>query len=233
MPVSVEGTIDVIVDLNHDNPFDATKAKAGGVAAVVHKASEGATFKDQHYKERREAARKAGLLWGAYHFSSSRLVADQVSNFLDAVEWDVAGVDNSKTLLCLDFEPSSSGPDMTLDQAHEFVTTVKNKTGRWPMIYGGNMLRDAVQSHGADPILKNCPLWYARYRDQPIGLPEDTWPQFTLWQYTDGNVGPLPHEVPGLGHTDRNCFAGSINTLAESWPFADYFKLAPGSNDQV
>src|SRR5262249_46169158 len=138
----------------------------------------------------------------------------------------------TKTLLCLDFEPSSSGPDITLDQAHEFVTAVKNKTGRWPMIYGENMLRDAVQSHGAAPILKNCPLWYARYRDQPIGIPVDTWPKFTLWQYTDGKAGPMPQEVNGLGHTDRNCFAGSLNGLKESWPFAEYFKSAPASTDQ-
>ncbi|SEK02541.1 glycoside hydrolase family 25 protein [Paraburkholderia diazotrophica] len=232
MPVTVAGTIDAIVDLHHDRPFDAAKAKADGIAAVIHKASEGATFKDDQYKTRREAARKAGLLWGAYHFSSGRPVADQVRNFLEAVEWGAAGVDNTGTLLCLDFEPSTSGPDMTLDQAHEFVTAIKNKSGRWPMIYGANMLRDAVQSHGADPILKNCPLWYARYRDQPIGIPVDTWPKFTLWQYTDGKAGPLPQEVNGMGHTDRNCFAGSLNGLTESWPFADYFKSAPSSTDQ-
>jgi lysozyme len=232
MPISVDGTIDVIIDLNHDNLFDAGKAKKAGIAAIIHKASEGATFRDQNYKQRRNEALKAGLLWGAYHFSSSRPVASQVDNFLGAVEWDVAGVDNSRTLLCLDFEPSTSGPDMTLDQAHEFVTTVKNKTGRWPMIYGGNMLRDAVQPHGADPILKNCPLWYARYRDQPIGFPQGTWPRFTLWQYTDGNAGPLPHDADGLGRTDRNCFAGSMDVFQNTWPFADYFKVAPPSNDQ-
>ena len=50
MPVTVEGTVDVIVDLHHDNPFDAAKAKAAGIAAIIHKASEGATFKDDQYK---------------------------------------------------------------------------------------------------------------------------------------------------------------------------------------
>ncbi|SEF13969.1 lysozyme [Burkholderia sp. WP9] len=232
MPISVDGTIDVIVDLNHDNDFDADKAKKAGIAAIIHKASEGATFKDPMYKERKDAALKAGLLWGAYHFSSARSVASQVDNFLGAVEWDAAGVDNNRTLLCLDFEPSTSGPDMSLDQAHEFVTLVRKRTGRWPMIYGGNMLRDAIQPHGADPILKNCPLWYARYRDRPIGIPEETWPQFVLWQYTDGNAGPLPHDVNGLGHTDRNCFAGSTEEFMRSWPFPDYFKSAPASNER-
>lgn len=232
MPDNVAGTIDVIIDINHDNHFDAVKAMHAGVRAVIHKASEGATFQDPKYRARREQARAAGLLWGAYHFSSSRPAREQADNFLAAAQWGDPAVDNSKTLFCLDFEPSSSGPDMTLDQAHEFVSRVKDKTGRWPMVYGGNMLRDAVQAHGADPILKNCPLWYARYRNQPVGIPTDTWPHFTLWQYTDGRAGPLPHAFPGLDATDRDCFAGTEVQLKAQWPFADFFRTAPQSTDQ-
>nr|WP_315593482.1 glycoside hydrolase family 25 protein [uncultured Cupriavidus sp.] len=232
MPDNVAGTIDVIIDINHDNHFDAVKAMHAGVRAVIHKASEGATFQDPKYRARREQARAAGLLWGAYHFSSSRPAREQADNFLAAAQWGDPAVDNSKTLFCLDFEPSSSGPDMTLDQAHEFVSRVKDKTGRWPMVYGGNMLRDAVQAHGADPILKNCPLWYARYRNQPVGIPTDTWPHFTLWQYTDGRSGPLPHAFPGLDATDRDCFAGTEVQLKAQWPFADFFRTAPQSTDQ-
>ncbi|PLP97643.1 glycoside hydrolase family 25 protein [Cupriavidus pauculus] len=232
MPETLPGSIDVIIDINHDNHFDAVKAKNAGVRAVIHKASEGATFQDPLYRQRRQQALAAGLLWGAYHFSSARQASDQAENFLAATQVGDATVDNSATLFCLDFEPSSSGPDMTLAQAHDFVTRVRDKTGRWPMIYGGNMLRDAVQAHGADPILKNCPLWYARYRSQPVGIPVDTWPHFTLWQYTDGKLGPAPHAFAGLAATDRDCYVGDEAGLKKAWPFADYFKTAPGANDQ-
>ncbi|MEM5432175.1 glycoside hydrolase family 25 protein [Cupriavidus oxalaticus] len=232
MPGALAGTIDVVIDINHDNRFDAVKAFNAGVRAVIHKASEGATFQDPKYRHRRDQALAAGLLWGAYHFSSSRPANLQADNFLAVAQWGDPAVDNSRTLFCLDFEPSTSGPDMTLDQAHDFVTRVKDKTGRWPMIYGGNMLRDAVQAHGADPILKNCPLWYARYRNQPIGIPVDTWPRFTLWQYTDGNLGPSPHAFPGLDATDRDCYSGTEAQLKAEWPFPEYFRTAPGSTDQ-
>jgi len=39
------------------------------------------------------------------------------------------------------------------------------------MVYGGNLLRDSVRHHSVDGILKKCPLWYARYRDEPIDIP--------------------------------------------------------------
>ncbi len=227
MPSTLPGTIDVIVDLNHDNAIDMAKAVSDGIIAVIHKASESASFKDPAYIKRRTAALDAGLLWGAYHFSSARDVGDQFDNFMAAANWKKLADDS--TLLCLDFEPSSSGPDMSLDQAHDFVTRIKNETGRWPMIYGSGLLRDSVPHHSTDDILKNCPLWYARYRDQPIGIPVDTWPDFTLWQYTDGNVGPQPHIVNGMGRTDRNCFRGTVDQLRQQWPFADFHKTAPSS----
>ncbi len=232
MPDTLPGSIDVIIDINHDNHFDAVKARNAGVRAVIHKASEGATFQDPAYRKRRKDALAAGLLWGAYHFSSSRPANEQADNFLAATQSGDPAVDNTATLFCLDFEPSSSGPDMTLEQAQAFVVRVKEKTGRWPMIYGGNMLRDAVQAHGADPILKNCPLWYARYRSQPVGIPTDTWPHFILWQYTDGSLGPSPHAFPGLDAGDRDCYAGTEAQLKAAWPFADYFRTAPRSTDQ-
>jgi len=225
MPSTLPGTIDVIVDLNHDNDIDMTKAVSDGIVAVIHKASEGATFRDPLYVKRRTAALKAGLLWGAYHFSSGRDVGEQFDNFMAATNWKKLADD--LTLLCLDFEPSSIGPDMSLDQAHDFVTRIKNETGRWPMIYGGSLLRSSVPQHSPDDILKNCALWYARYRDEPIGVPIDTWPDFTLWQYTDGKNGPEPHMVSGMGRTDRNCFLGTVDQLRKAWPFASYYMNAP------
>ena len=135
MPSTLPGTIDAIVDLNHDNAIDMVKAVNDGIVAVIHKASESASFKDPAYIKRRTAALEAGLLWGAYHFSSGRDVGEQFDNFMAGTNWKKLA--DETTLLCLDFEPSSSGPDMSLDQAHDFVTRIKNETGRWPMIYGG------------------------------------------------------------------------------------------------
>ena len=37
MPGTLPGTIDVIVDLNHDNAIDMKKAVGDGIIAVIHK----------------------------------------------------------------------------------------------------------------------------------------------------------------------------------------------------
>ena len=45
------------------------------------------------------------------------------------------------------------------------------------------------------------------------------WPTFTLWQYTDGDIGPEPHETPGTNGADRNIFQGTVRQLRDLWPF--------------
>jgi len=204
--------IDTIIDIYHRTNIDFARAKNAGIVAIIHKATEGATFRDKEYRGRKAIAKSHGFLWGAYHFSSGGSVTDQVDNFLEHAQPD------DDDLIVLDFEPSSSGANMTLEQAHRFVEMIKNETGRYPLIYGGSMLREGIGTR-PDPILANCPLWYARYRDRPIGIPTQVWTSFTLWQYTDGNDGPEPHRVDGIGRCDRNIFNGTIEELRAQWPF--------------
>jgi len=106
---------------------------------------------------------------------------------------------------------------MTLEAAHRFVEMIRNETGRYPLIYGGAMLRETVGTQ-PDPILANCPLWYARYRDRPIGIPTQIWKTYTLWQYSDGNETP-PQLVNGIGRCDRSYFNGTLDELRAQWPF--------------
>jgi lysozyme len=205
--------IDAIIDLYHLNTANLVTAMAGGIVAVIHKATEGATVKDAEYRKRRDKARALGLLWGAYHYSSGVSVADQVANFLEHA------LPGENYLVALDWESSTSGPDMTLDQACRFVEMIKSELGRWPVVYGGRLLRETVGAK-RQAALANCPLWYSRYATAPIGIPTATWPTYTLWQYTDGNSGPLPHTVKGIGRCDRNRFAGTIDDLKLQWPFS-------------
>jgi lysozyme len=203
--------INTVIDIYHANGIDLEKTFDGGTVAIIHKATEGATIRDSKYHERREEAKKLGFLWGAYHFSTGGSVSDQVDNFLTYARPE------DDELISLDWEPSD-GPDMTLDQARHFVQMVKDETGRWPVIYGGHLLRESI-GHSPDSILSNCPLWYARYASSPIGIPTQVWTTYALWQYTDGDIGPEPHETPGTSGADRNIFQGTTQQLKESWPF--------------
>jgi lysozyme len=217
--------IDSIIDLYHLNTANLALAKAAGIVAVIHKATEGATVKDAEYASRRAQAKALGMLWGAYHYSSGASVSDQVANFLEQAQ------PSDDDLVALDWESSTSGPDMTLVQARRFAEMIKGELGRWPVIYGGRLLRESMGA-GRDDVLANCPLWYSRYASAPIGIPAATWPAFTLWQYTDGNSGPLPHTVNGIGRCDHSRFAGTVAELKAQWPFVrrdDGASAGPGA----
>ena len=201
--------IDSIIDIYHGNSIDFKRVQQGGVVAVIHKATQGASYRDSTYQSRKKEAKSLGLLWGCYHFSTGESVPDQVENFLRHAQPE------DDELISLDWEPSD-GPDMTLDQARQFVQTIRNEVGRWPCIYGGQLLRSSV-GHQADPILGQCPLWYARYASSPIGIPTTVWPTYTLWQYTDGD-NPVPSPTPGTSGADRSRYQGTVEQLKAAWP---------------
>jgi len=210
-------TSDLVIDIYHGTKVSLQDVADAGIIGVIHKASEATHMFDKMYAVRRHEAAGLKLLWGAYHFASGDPVTDQVNHFIEAVQWGQSPSTDDKTLLCLDFEKSSSGPNMTVDQACDFVTQLHDKTKRWPMVYGGNILRDAAKAH---PMPKNCPLsncpfWLASYTAVPAKLPA-YWSAYTLWQFTDGQ-SPQPVKT-GSGFYDRERFDGTPDMLRSAWP---------------
>jgi lysozyme len=204
---------DTIVDLNHRGQPDFSALVTAGITAVIHKATEGGTFQDPEFPTRRVAAKAAGLLWSSYHFVSGVSVTDQLDNYVEYAQ------PSDDELVCIDYERSTSGPDMSLAQLERFVVLLTQQIGRPPVIYGGDLLRQSVGLNPS-PVLAQCPLWYARYGPQPTGMPPGIWPTYTLWQYTDGASGPQPHAVVGLGRCDRSRYDGTEAHLQRAWPFS-------------
>jgi lysozyme len=204
-----------IIDISHYQKTPPLKSLTdAGIVAVVAKATQGRSTKDATYLEKKNKLKSQGMKWGSYHYSSGSDVLTQVENYLDYAKPE------KDELMALDYEPSSSGPNMTYDQMVQFVTLIFQHTGRYPMVYGGPMLIDAVKGI-KESVLTKCPLWYARYPKSsitsPIGFP-DLWPTWTLWQYTDGNNGPDPTSVPGFGRCDRDTYNGKREDLLQKWP---------------
>ena len=58
-------------DISHHQTqtLDLKAAMKAGLQWLYHKATEGDTMVDDHYKARRALAKKAGLPFGAYHFA--------------------------------------------------------------------------------------------------------------------------------------------------------------------
>lgn len=203
--------LNAVVDLSHYQAnVDFARVKAAGIVGVIHKATQGPNIVDPTYRRRADAL-KAGLLWGAYHFGTKGDGATQADYFLANAQ------PTASTLIALDFE-DNKGSTMSLDDARKFVQRVFDVTGRYVGLYSNNFLFDALAGlPQPDPLLKNCFLWYSRYRNQaPSGLPS-TFPTWTLWQYTDGTNGSDPHTVDGIGPCDRDCFNGDLNGLKTLW----------------
>jgi len=202
-------TSNCIVDLSHhNNNIDFAAAKNDGIVAVIHKATQSTGYVDPTYGNRKARARDAGLLWGAYHFGVGHNGDEQADHFLNIVKPEAGD------LLVLDFEGNPLGHDMSLDEAEEFVQCVYEATGRWPGLYSGHTIKQLLGSQ-TNTVLANCWFWLAQYGKHPKVPP--AWPTWTMWQYTNGAVGPEPHTVQGIGHCDRDKFNGALDDLETFW----------------
>jgi lysozyme len=201
--------LNVVIDISHHNANpDFGQAAAAGIVGVIHKATQGLTYKDPMYLTNRQKALDAGLLWGAYHFGVGGNGFDQADFFLGLVNPE------GDTLLVLDYEPNTQGTTMSLDDARAFVSQVNDKLGRFPGLYSGSLIKQQL-GNNEDAVLAQCFFWLAQYG--PTAVVPKNWPTWTLWQYTDGNLGPQPHTVPGIGACDRDKFNGDLDGLKTLW----------------
>ena len=222
--------LDAVIDISHNvTVTDFAAVRRSNILAVIHKVSEG-DWIDPSYATRRRQAEAAGLLWGGYHFGTRQYSgAEQAATFLSACQPGPA------TVMALDLEPNERKPanTMRLAQAEEFVLAIQRATGRLPLVYthpawangeryGRHRLSlDRPVSPGS--LLSRCNLWLADYRETPE-IPH-AWADrgWRLWQYaadeTAANFahGSEPRAVAGVGHCDRNLFAGDTAGLYRFW----------------
>lgn len=205
--------INVVIDLSHFNQVTSfAEIKADGIVGIIHKATEGLSDVDPTYLSHRSAAQAAGLWWGAYHFATGDDAIQQAEHFLSVVN------PGANDLLVLDFEQNPSGSSMTLAGAEQFVTRVQQVTGRWPGFYSGSYIKELL-GNNKNETLGNCWFWLSEYGAVPH-VPAN-WQTWTMWQYTDGAVGPEPHSVAGVGNCDRDQFNGDMDALAKLWGYGN------------
>jgi lysozyme len=197
-----------ILDLSHHNDIeDIQQVKKAGVLGIIHKSTEGDDYTDPTYADRKKLCLDAGLLWGAYHFAHPGHVEAQVDNFL-------AVTGNDKAMLyALDWEESSSGT-MSEAEAEQFCDLVEQRTGRKCVIYSGNAAKEEIE--GINEYLGSHRLWLAQYGSSPVC--QESWDDWWIWQYSDGQNGPQPRGCPGVsGDVDTNSWAGTDEELRAEW----------------
>jgi len=200
----------LVLDLSHHNTVhDFGKMAASGIAGIIHKASEGNYMTDSKYEGRRSGCEEYGICWGAYHFATSNDPQEQALTFIEKAQPD------EDTLLCLDWEPYGD-KTMSKGQAKAWIQEVEGRLKRpgEVVIYSGNLAKEQLTS--SDTFFGERRLWLAQYSSAPVVKPP--WSKFWLWQYSDGQAGPQPHEVPGVqSPVDCNSYDGTATELVSEW----------------
>jgi lysozyme len=213
--------INMVIDLSHwNNVASFQEVKNDGIVGVIHKATEGFDYVDPDYLERRSLAQAAGLMWGSDHFGVGGDDAEQAKFFLSTVQ------PGPHDLLALDLEENPVGSSMTLQEAEAFVNQVQSATARWPGVYSGGYIKGTL-GNPTNTLLANCWLWLAQWEQVPV-VPA-AWEFWTLWQYTDGQLGLGPYSVVGVGMCDRDKFNGPLVQLRKLWGYKEMGDGAPQS----
>ncbi len=207
-----------VVNLSHYDMMrpDFAAMKSEGILGVIHEATYPRLERDAKYFERQQAATRAGLLWGAYHYANGTDPIRQADHFLSVVSNAWAQTDpaarSNGVLLVLDFEKNGHYPGgtMRVDQAIAFVQRIHERTGKYPGIYSGEYnMRQTL-----------CWLWLANYSSQPRAT--SPWDFWHLWQYCgDGRCklprSAYPKSVANILKAERNIFNGSRTALQTFW----------------
>jgi lysozyme len=200
------------VDLSHWDPaYDYEAVRADGIAGVIYKATEGQSYTDDTYVGQQYAAKVAGLKWGSYHFADASNVRGQIDNYLRFAAPD------PDELFCLDWEDNPTGNGMmSLADVKTWIDEVERALGRTGecVLYSGNTAKEQL-GDDVDGFLGDRRLWLAHYAATPSW--QRSWNKPWLWQYTDGEYGPQPHQVDGVGPCDINSYDGAADELIAEW----------------
>jgi len=229
---------DAVMNMSHhdsDGAVDRTKVgeaeKKDGIFLVIHKITDGVPKPgeviDKCYVDICKDAQRAGLQWGAYHFSRfegleqpgkpfKRDPREQARYFVAKV-YQNRPVDATSVLLAWDLE-ADNGQMMSIPAMAVAVGEVQHLTGKYPGIYvnagftrrelTNNALKDALakiknpqMQSQAKKTLRECWLWVARYDHfPPNDFANDTpWNDWTMWQYTT-NLYELKHNKDDKGN---------------------------------
>lgn len=182
----------VFPDLYHLN---AEPQNYRSVPAVMLKATQGVTFRDEAYPRRRAKAQADGALVEAHHYLTGKDPVAQANYFLDYAQPD------GKIVLGVDFEDDTA----TLAILVAFVRAVRSRTNKPMLIYTrANLVPDSAPAELAENF-----LWLASSQNVPV-IPKP-WKALTFQQYAQG---PLPGIT---GVVDLNRAAMTLDDMKKFW----------------
>jgi len=183
-------------------PIDWRQAKAAGVSFAFIKATEGGDMVDPMFAQHWDAAGRAGVPRGAYHFwYHCRPAVEQARWFIDTVP---RGRRDLPHVLDMEWTPFSPTCTIRRDgaflraEAKTFLDMLERHYGKRPVIYVSvDFYRDAEFGK-----MRGETFWLRSVAAHPsVTYPGQDW---RFWQYTGTG------RVPGVtGEVDINVFSGS------------------------
>jgi GH25 family lysozyme M1 (1,4-beta-N-acetylmuramidase) len=212
--------IALAIDPFEGNPIDWEQlAKDKRVVAIIHRATIGFRV-DTKYAERKVEAKKRGYKWGGYHYGKPGDPIKQADFFLETAKPE------ADDLIALDLESTDNTRHMSFEEAREFIKRIKEKTGRYPVVYANNEVTKAIaDQYGEDDVFAKTHLWYARFKKGLTDFPAGTWKTYTLWQFScemnckAADRSNCLYTVPGTEYDmDVDVFNGTVEELKAKWP---------------
>ncbi len=170
-----------------------SRFKAAGGLGVIAKASEGTTIQDSAYAEFRLQAMAVGLKFASYHFFRPGNIATQADWYLKC-----ASPAEGERVIC-DWEDNGNSPD---DVVNFFKRIQSQRPDLQLTVYSGHVAKEKISGRNAW-LADNTSLWVAQYSSK-VSWPSATWPQWSLWQYSDS----LSYPWYSAGPVDSNRFNG-------------------------
>ena len=230
----------IILDAYEYTPIDWSKMSNNTrLAGFINKASDGLSPKAscgrnilyrvkwrryvaarELYHTRRILAKTLGMEWGAYHLARPGNPIEQAEHFLNFAKPD------KDDLIALDIEHNDPKKWMSLADAEIFARHIKQRTGRYPVLYTNHTTSKFIAANKHEyKLLSRMHLWYARYKPEITGVfPMGDWKSYTIWQFSsmvNCNDKTCPWRIKGAGNwIDVNVVNMAPKKLRAAWPFA-------------
>ncbi|MFK5980171.1 MAG: glycoside hydrolase family 25 protein [Rhizobiaceae bacterium] len=235
----------IVIDAYEFNPIDWTKMlKDKRIAAFIGKATDGMppryrckadkkslvykyctlawrkyTVTKELYHSRRLIAKSHGLKWGAYHLGRPGKPVEQADHFIEFAD------PQKDEMIVIDVEDVESGDFISLEHAELFAKRIKQRLGRYPVLYTNTItLRKIAMKYAELPILSRLKVWYPRYKPSIAGVfPMGNWKSYLLWQFSYGgncSKKKCPYRLKGTARNiDVNVMNKTVKALKAGWPF--------------
>lgn len=185
------------VDLSHHNgEVDFGLLADAGIAFAYVKATEGGDWSDPRYRAYREAAERAGLRVGAYHFFTfCRPGLEQAAHFLSTAQLAKPALPPAVDVEFGGNCRERPGPERIRAELEAFVGEVERRTGRVVVLYVTEEARDELLGAFSRP------LWYRSIAREPTL-------EWSFWQFD------AAARLNGVNRTvDLNVFRGELAAL--------------------